>query len=188
MATDVRSPTSDAAVVGTWLYSSGTTGWNLVDEYPTPDDTDYIVAAGGAGTISYTFGFTPFSVPTGSTSLSLTIYWRAADVILGLNNTLPVLTVNGTVYFGTSTNPSATPTTYNSMTVGSQWTTNPDTSAAWTVDDINGSGSNPLEAFGVGSSDVNPDVRNYQVYAEVTYTPPAGGITAKQKASMFQVF
>jgi hypothetical protein len=46
---------------------------------------------------------------------------------------------------------------------------NPDTNNPWTAEDINGTGSHPLQAFGVYSVDASPQIKLTQVYAVVNY-------------------
>jgi hypothetical protein len=50
---------------------------------------------------------------------------------------------------------------------------NPATTAAWTVADINGTGSNPLNGIGVFSTDANPTLSLSSIQLLVTYTPAA---------------
>ena len=66
-------------------------------------------------------------------------------------------------------------------TISYTYTTNPRTGNAWTIDDINGVGSNPLQGFGVYSSDANPQIRLTQVYATVGW-----GSTLKYPANPTQ--
>ena len=82
-------------------------------------------------------------------------------------NTRAALKVGGTLYG--ATDGGADPTT-SWADRSYAFTTNPATSAAWTVADINGSGANPLQAFGINSTDSNPNIQISQCYAVVNYT------------------
>jgi hypothetical protein len=57
------------------------------------------------------------------------------------------------------------------------WTTNPDTSSAWTEADVEGTGSNPIERFFVLSDNVGSgdEIRVTQTYIKVNYTAAGGG-------------
>lgn len=92
---------------------------------------------------------------------------RRVDAAGGIR---PRLTVNGTTYNGTSLTFSGT--TYEDK--ADEWTTNPDTTAAWTVDDVNGTGANPLEEVALLSTGLSAgqSVRATQMYLEVEYTAP----------------
>jgi hypothetical protein len=111
------------------------------------------------------FSFSPsFSVPSEASIANITVYFRAGEVTSGTNNIRASIKANGTRYNGTSIDPTTTLTTYNYL-----FTTNPDTGTAWTVEDINGTGPNPLQQFGVYSSDLAPDIQVTMVYAQVNY-------------------
>ena len=154
-----RVPTGDGDTSGTWNTAPC---WDDVDE-TSANDTDYMT---GTSSSSYKlFTFSPFSIPGGSSIGELTIHVRAKDASYGTNNIRPSIKVNGTRYnyeIGGS-NPGTSWTTYSYS-----YSTNPATGAAWEVDDINGTGSNPLEQFGVYSSDLSPDIDVSMVYAEVS--------------------
>lgn len=173
MATETRRPTGDGDVVGTWTYSSGSTGWNLVDEV-SADDADYIVSP-TTGTPSYQFTFGAFTVPAGSTINSLTVYVRTDDSG-GTNSIAARLKIGGTAYnHGTPINPASAYTDYSFA-----FATNPATSIAWAVDDINGTGANPLQQVGLYSADPNPAIYLSHFYAVVDYTEGAAGGVPKQ--------
>jgi len=59
---------------------------------------------------------------------------------------------------------------------------NPNTGQAWTVDDINGIGSNPLQTFGLEYISVQ-DVRCTQIYVEVDFTGPAANFELMRDVS-----
>jgi hypothetical protein len=50
------------------------------------------------------------------------------------------------------------------------WTTNPNTTEAWKYQDVNGTGPNPLQAFGFFSTDADPTLEFASIQLEVTYT------------------
>jgi hypothetical protein len=158
-STQERVPVSDNQTSGTWTTSPF---WSKVDE-TTHDDSDYIV---GVANGYQTFNFTPFTVPSDAAIQNLTVYLRARDDSTGNNEIRASIKVNGvTCNSTTSNNPGSSFTTYSYS-----FTTNPRTGAAWTVDDINGTGANPLQAFGVWGIDLDPDIRVSMVYAQANYS------------------
>lgn len=165
MATQNRAPTSDVAVSGSWTGSAGSR-WGLVDDYPDTAPADYLEHGTTAGYL--TFGFAAFSVPAGSTGISVQVRYYDAEPANGNNNIAGRLTVGGTSYNAATHNPSGTSYTARS----DNWANNPKSAAAWTVDDVNGVGANALQAFGLYSSDANPVMRASCVQLQVTYTPP----------------
>ena len=72
------------------------------------------------------------------------------------------------------------------MTLSRDFIVNPVTSAAWTVADVNGSGSNPLQAFGLDVTVQYPG--NYygltQIYLTVNYAL-AGAFCAMGSGGIF---
>jgi hypothetical protein len=170
VATQTRAPTSDEAASGTLTGSAGSR-WTLVDDHPDTTGADSITF--GTTTAQITFGFSAFSVPVGATSISVQVQYYDGEAANGANNCAGRIKV-GTAYFNAAThNPSGTGWTSRE----DNWATNPATSAAWTVDQVNGIGANALAAFGIGSTDSNPTFRVSSVRLQVTYTPLAG-ITA----------
>ena len=167
-ATQVRSPTGDNSQTGTWAVvpASPTTFYDKVDEYPTPDDsTTYIYCTAlSAGSARNIFNFTAFTVPSGAVVSSLEITYRHRGSGGGNYKIGPSLRVGGSTF--------ETDATFNQnswgITTTSSYTTNP-AGGAWTVDDINGTGIKPLQAFGVYSTDVTPNPYVTQVYAKVYY-------------------
>jgi hypothetical protein len=169
---DLRVPSGDGVTSGTWTNTPGSpsTSWDKVDE-TTQNDADYITGTTDGGA-SKLFTFSPFTVPSGANISNLTVYLAARRV----NNTesaniRPYIRVNGSNYAGSSNNPSSSSFTIYSYA----FNTNPATGSAWTVADINGAGTRPLQQFGVYSSDLYPDVRVSMIYARVNFT---GGILA----------
>lgn len=164
MATSTRNPTSDEAVSGTWTGSAGSR-YTLVNDHP--DSTGTSILAHGTTAGNLTFGFSAFSIPAESTGISVEILYYDKDASNGNNNAAGRLKVNG-VYYGSSTHNPGSVYTLRTDT----WATNPNTSAAWTVADVNGTGSNPLQAFGWVSTDATPAINFSSIQLQVTYTPP----------------
>jgi hypothetical protein len=174
MTTITRAPTSDTGTAGDVAYSSGSTGYTLVNDHPDSADplTTY-VQLGTTANSAIWFGFASFSVPTGATVNSIVVNYYDEEPSNGQNQAAARLLVGGTHYAAT-THQVATTTTSRTDT----WTTNPDTSSAWTVDQVNGTGANNLTAFGVIGTDSNPVWRlgsieivvDYDMVASVTPT------------------
>jgi hypothetical protein len=156
-----RVPTSDNATIGTWNTAPC---WDEVDE-TTYNDGDYMTGNTSLSNNYKLFGFLPFSVPAGATVTDISVYFRARDFSSGTNNIQACVKAGSTNATAGSVNPGSSWATY----IGT-FTTNPDTGAAWTVADINGTGTHPLRMFGVYSSDLNPAVQVSMVYAEVNYS------------------
>ena len=168
--TQTAYPTGDNSATGTWAITGAATRWQAVAEAVADDATSYIAGTAAGNAL---FNFPAFTVPAGSTITNLTIYYRASKSAAQASNIRASIKVNATNYDTTDTglNPSASPT----FTLYSfAYTTNPNTGAAWTETDINGTGANPLQAFGVNSTDAAPNPYVTQVYAVVTYTLPNG--------------
>jgi len=166
MTIQQRIPVGDIAVQ--WSRSAGAQNCILVDDsigYPD-DDATYIYT--GTGFNKDYFGFDVFAIPTGSTIASITVKGRCKLVLAGgAPNIRALLKVNGVSYAG-----SGIQVYYGSYTNWQQtWTVNPNTGQAWTVDDVNGVGSNPVETFGLEYISVQ-DVRCTQIYIEVDFTGP----------------
>lgn len=167
MATQTRWPTSDGDTVGTWTYSTGTSGWPLVNKEAARDDTKYIISP-TTSNCRFGFGFSAFTIPTGSTVASLAITTRGRDVTTGTNRINGCIKIGSTWYNNTTANdPSTSFTSYTST-----WTANPATGQPWTAAEVNA-----IQQFGVIHSDASPALRDSEVFAVVTYTEPASGGT-----------
>lgn len=163
-------PAGDGDYSGTWTPSTGATNYGVVDE-STDDDGDYASSQNLTGGQYLYFTFPAQSIPAGSTDISVKIYYRAYEPSGGTNNIRAAIKVNGTLY-GTTDSGVNPPTIFGIVTESYTFVTNPNTSAAWTVDDVNSTGASPLQQFGINSSDASPLFYLTQCYMEVTYTAP----------------
>jgi hypothetical protein len=183
MATDItRLPTSDYSVQCS--RSGGSYNYANVDEdHGSPNDSDYNYSGPAIAWYVDLFGFTAFNVPGGATINYVRVRFRAASQETAYKAQFKAkLRVNGTVYDGTTQDVPTTITNYVH-----DWTTNPNTGSAWTVNDVNGSGSNPLQYFGYGISPGNDGKgtywgRAYQCDILVNYT--AGGQTYDKSVTL----
>lgn len=166
MATQTRAPTSDEAATGTWSGVAGSR-WTLVDDYPDTGGAD--ILTGGTTAAVITFGFSAFSIPAGSTGISVQVMYYDGEATTGANNCGGRVKVGGSYFNAATHNPAGT--TYTSRS--DNWATNPKTAAAWTVDDVNGVGVNALQAFGMNSTDSSPTWRFSSIQVQVTYTAPS---------------
>lgn len=171
MATDTRAPTSDFAKGGTVAYSSGTTGYNLVNDYPdTANPLTNYVTLGTTANSFIAFNFTAFSLPAGATISSVAVQYTDQKPAAGADAAAARLRVNGTYYNATNHNVGLATATREDV-----WATNPATAAAWTVADVNGTGANPLQNFGVIGPDSNPVWRLGSIQISVNYTTGTTG-------------
>ena len=142
--TQDRLPTSDVDHSGASLVPTSNIYQTVDDPIGSPDDgtTQLQFYNNGSGAGYALFGFTPFTVPAGATITKLSIIFRcyteqAADPA-NWATAREYIKVNGTGYFIGSPQYGNNWTTHTT-----DFTTNPDTSAAWTIDDINGTGAHP---------------------------------------------
>ncbi len=173
MATANRTPTSDYSFNGTWTGSAGTR-YTLVDDYPDSGGADYLEHGTSAG--YGIMGFSAFSVPAGSTNISVQVrYYDQKTASQGCNiaGCLRVGDSGGGYgyYDASSHNPANGTWTARE----DNWANNPKTAAAWTVDQVNGVGTNALVNAGWHSTDANPTIRVSSCELQVTYTPPSSG-------------
>jgi len=159
-----RQATSDLSNTG------GFTTAPLFSKINDSSDVTLIVGATNAGGRA-TFGFTAFSVPTGSTITNITIHYRHRSTGTNAYAHGSAIKVGSTYYSMKDTAGWDTGHTTGVASTGAiedhtyAGTTNPATGAAWTVDAVNA-----LTEFGVASTDFNPDANFYQVDITVNYT------------------
>lgn len=161
MATMRRSPVGDAVVA--WARSAGSYNCSLVDDpVGSPDDDATYTYSSIAYAKDY-FDFLPFNIPAGGTITSVRLRERFKLATAGgTNHMRGIIKVNGVTY-----NSSAEDAWYGAYKDEIwTWTNNPNTSSAWTVDDVNGSGSNPLQTFGYECLTIQT-LRCTQAYIEV---------------------
>lgn len=164
----VQQELPNVDISATWDVIYPTTPTDHYDKVDDPigfNDGDSTYIQTGTANEDDIFGFSAFTIPSNSTGISVTVHVIAKRAARGTNNITPRLRVNANNYSGTgcTAGPSYGDCSYT-------WTTNPNTSAAWTVADINGTGGAPLQGLGMRSTDITPNPRVTQVYIEVTYT------------------
>lgn len=175
MATQTRAPTSELDVSGTWTDTS-TTRWPKVDDYP--DSANPIadgITVGITGTANIEFGFSAFTIPAGSTAISVQVLYydfKTASQACSIAAQLRIGSTPTNHDFGTTHNPGNGNANIAQRT-NDFGTTNPKSGSAWTVDDVNGVGTNGLVGFGLVSADNNPSITISCIQLQVTYTPPA---------------
>ncbi|MFH1110969.1 MAG: hypothetical protein V1790_17490 [Planctomycetota bacterium] len=161
-----RPSISDYAVAGTWTGTPAVavgSRYLRLAKYPDPTPTEFLAHGRAAGNI--TFGFAPFSIPANAFAISVQVRYYDAEPSAGTNNLGGRLRVGGTYYASATHNPAGTTYTPRS----DNWPLNPRTGLPWTVDDVNGIGANPLQHFGVISTDANPVIRISCIEIQVTY-------------------
>lgn len=165
MATSQRVPIGD--VLAQWSRSAGAVNYPLVDD-PTPDD-DATYTYTPTQTHMDLFDCTAFAIPSGSLITNVKVYGRFKRMEAGGDYIVRELVrVNGVTYIGSPQDlPMGYPTPYVDRSY--TWATNPNTGQPWTVDDVNGVGSNPLQTFGYECIGFQKTVRCTQVYIEVNY-------------------
>lgn len=183
--TDYFVPKEDVEQVTYSFTAYPTASWGYhylrIDDDPeSPDTGTFVITyANGLEACETYWGDTP-ALPVGSTDITVSMFFRVSNELnTYLSYYTPRLKVNGTLYSGTQRGWGST--TWTSFT--QDWTTNPDTSLAWTVADINGSGSNPIEEFGISivpGSYYDPKLgwsyikaRCTSLYMYIEYTPPS---------------
>jgi hypothetical protein len=164
-----RGPTEDDYAIA-WTASAGNP-WECVDDpvLRPNDDTDYIYRQDSNN--YHLFTFPAFSISSSSIT-GVTIHVRAKRTAVGNADIKGILRVNGTNYEGFSESATTSWVDYSY-----EWTTNPNTASAWAEGDVEGAGSNPIQAFGVntGLLGAGEEMRVTQVYLRVEYTEPTGG-------------
>lgn len=131
MATVTIRPDSDNSVALSTFGGSGTNHWDKVDE-STADNTDGVRTPAAAGAAIDRFGLPNLGL-TGKIN-SVVVYsrmWSAATIYTYAAYRL-LVRMGGTNYFSSAVALTTTATLYSNT-----WTTNPNTTAAWTWTNIN---------------------------------------------------
>lgn len=178
-----RAPTSDGTFSGYWTQypDDSRPYYEKVDDAGADGDATYISTE--AGPASGMFGFSPFAVPVGASGISLQVIlvtkvwlYPAADPAAFWGTINGRVTVGGTNYVSSSAaSKDGYDTTY--MTHSFLFSQNPKTGSAWTVDQINGVGTNHLEYAGLYTTvDGVHNGRYYttRVFFRVSYTGTLG--------------
>lgn len=170
-ATQDRLPTANATD-SNWTYSGSTSGctsdatkWACVDDPIGSHDSATTYVYRQTSNSNQMFEYTDFNInSTAITNIILTYIcqYTGGD---GLN-IVARIQVNGTEYTGTA---DAITTSWASYS--NTWTTNPNTSLAWTEADVEGTGAAPLQEFGINPTSIvaGEEAQCTQVYITVTY-------------------
>lgn len=175
------SPTANGVNLNTWTPSTGTL-WECVNDINLQDsggDSDYITSPTTSGSYQFFTYATP-NIPSSATSISITVYERSKRNGSGTSYIQEGIRVNGSNYYGTIHTP------YNGTwyAYGSTWSTNPGHGGAvWTVADVNGSSSWPLQQIGIYSTDWNPSVTTSVIIMEISYTYASNAYQAVDETS-----
>lgn len=160
-STQTRRPTGAGDYYGEWFDPYY---YTYVDDVTPDDNASYVAKAYDGYTKTEGYTFPAFDIPAGSTGITLRVTYR----MLG-GTAWGCIKVNGYHYQGTGHNTGSWSTYYNDHSV------NPATSSAWTVDDINGVGSYPLQQMSIKMDASYQDpTKVTQIYLTVTFTPPPG--------------
>ena len=170
-----------------------TNNYECVDDVIADDDTTLIrfTSDFNSATDRYTLSDTSSATASTNGITSVVVYHRF--IAYEDNSWEKVgLYINGTEYWGTARDSD------NWANASDTWTVNPDTSAAWTWDDIEA--MDLIVKCGIGSDglcyvtqiyvvvnyveDANPDIRTSQLYAVVNYTPPASEVSLSMPDSI----
>jgi hypothetical protein len=166
--TQVRAPTSDISVTGTWGGGSGGctalgSKWSCINDYADLTPTGYVACGAGAPCTSR-YGFTTPAI-TSSSVTSVSIEFTAGEGSGGVNNATACLIVGGTDFCQGTHDPSTTYAAFQEV-----WANNPCTSAAWTEAQVEGTaGSCNLTAMGLFTDDISPQPRFASMQMTVTF-------------------
>ncbi len=159
----IRIPTSDASL----QWSPGSNNYALVNDPPSLPDDDASYTFTNTGTYKDYFNFPSFTIPAESTITNLQVTGRFKRIDAGGSYLARlIIRVGGITYYG----PSELFLLGAYFTRTATWPNNPQTGSAWTIADINGTGLNPLQAFGYECMGFKKTVRCTQVYSKVNYT------------------
>jgi len=156
----IRRPTGDESSIGAWTVFPAVPGtmFDKVDEVIADDDATYISV--NAATWPYTrvmFSFIPIVLDPLWHDMIVTVTARGTS-----GNYNCYLKVGGVYYPNTLGIHFHTVGYY---TWDKEWVVNPATNLPWTIADIEGTGPNPLQAFGIDCGDAGSRVT--QIYMKV---------------------
>ncbi len=174
-----RLPTGNSAITGSWdtLPTPGALAWTQVNDpiggWSFQTDGN-MLHTGTNGAASHYFTFPAFAIPASATINGVAVYCLAkVAVASGTRQLYAAIYANNVdygVYIGDAT------ATWAVYAYG--WAANPSTGAAWTVEDVNGTGAHPLQAFGFGKYGDNPHTYFTRCYLVCEYSMPEGGPVA----------
>ena len=176
MATQDKLPTGDAGSPNnTWTALGGGSKYVEVDDpIESPDDATTEINTQGEDDQQFTFA--AFAIDSSSIN-KITVSLRHKRDSGSYHEVKAQLVVNGVEYLGAIIATSSTIWTSTST----DWLTNPNTVLAWTEADVEGTGANPLQRFGVNDyAHPGNTVRVTQIYVTVDYEAAAGGPTVPQ--------
>lgn len=160
-----RAPTSDESETGTWSGGSVGNRFAVVDDHPDSTGVDELTHGTTAGRL--TFGYSTLSIP--ATAFNIVVFVDYYDY----KNGSQIATVSGAIKVGGSYFTAGNHTPGNGSATRAvrlaQYSTNPATVANWTPADINGTGANPLQAFGWSSNDASPTLTFSSIQLRVDY-------------------
>jgi hypothetical protein len=145
LSVQYRSPTSDAfATPGVFTAHGGTGLWECVDEFSDSDDATTYMSGVNTLTGIYLAGFPVFTLPPSAEVHSVAVTYRAYCTAAGTGFLVGNMVSNGDEMTGGGG--SAQPTSY--ATVTRTWLENPFSGAPWTVDEVNGVGTDGIKNIG----------------------------------------
>ncbi len=179
-----KSPSSTLPGTAPWRLNGGcTTAHQCVSDSV---DGTYIDRPNKADDKFALFGFSPYALPADVTVDSVEVSYKAKRVVGSAPSLAAALKVGGTNYAGSLVSLSDVWVAYPAVV----WTLNPRTSLPWTLADINGTGANSLQGFGVYSDSRTPQVTTVSItvkYRRVSTcalpgmtTKPASAVGASQ--------
>jgi len=161
--TDYRTAVSDASV----QWTPAANNYLNINQPPGAEDDDSSYNWTLTGWDKDIFNFNPFNLDTGAIGTSVEVVGRFRRMVAGGSYLArSFIRVNGTIYYG----PSEQFLVGAYFTRTATWTTNPATGLAWTITDINGTGSYPLQNFGYECMGFLKTVRCTQSYIKANYS------------------